>query len=323
MLRKIALLLSVCCVPFLSSAQQALSAKDMVAITPMLPYGLDLPADAQSSLNMKLTQMVTQNGFGSFSPQFVLTANVVMLDKQATATAPVQFITKIEVSFFVVDVMEQVIIDETSIEVQGIDRLENKAIIQAINQIKPRNPEIRRFMDNARTKIIDYYNTRIPALLTKAQQLAEQNQYGQALAVLAAIPENVDQYPMVAEQMTAIYMKMIDRQAVAAIQDAKGKIAIRDYEGALDALMFVDPSSSHSKEAFALIDQIKGAVDAKEERELAEKWKVYEDQREAQMRAEDLAKRRIDAARAVGVEQAKTESSVANTLNKWFLGKFK
>lgn len=309
------------------SGQATIEAKQMIGITPMLPYGLNIPEDAKKSLLTKLNQMTTQNGFGSTSGSFVLTANVVTLDKQATATAPVQFVVDLEVSVYVVDVTEQLVVAETSFVVKGIDRLENKAVIQAINQIKPRGTEARAFMNNTREKLIEYYNTRIPTLITKAQSLAEMNNYRGALAVLADIPEAVDQYPVVAEQMTAIYLKMIDREAQMIIQEAEAKMAIRDYEAVVDALVWVDPSSSHFGKATEMIRQVKSTIDAREQEELEEKLKKYEEDREAAQRAYDdavmLEKMRIEAAQKVGVETAKTESSVSSKLNDWFLGKFK
>lgn len=326
-MKKLSILIcALCCISAAGKAQQ-LSSQEMVAITPMVPYSIDLPEDARKSLGIKLGQMATQNGFGSNSGEFVLTANVVVLDKQATGTAPVQFLVDIEVSVFVLGVNDGIVIDETSFVVQGIDRLENKAIIQAINTIKPKSPATKKFMDNVREQIIVYYNTRIPALVSKAQSLANRNDYYGALEVLSGIPECVDQYPMVAEMMSSVYQKMIDREAVAALQEAKGCIAVRDYDCALNSLLGVDPSSSHSKEAFNLIAQIQSTLDEKERREYEDKMRMYEDQKEMAQRMWDdkvaMTKQRIDAAKQVGTAQAKADSSIADKLNKWFLGKFK
>ena len=328
MIRKILIATLSLCLPALAPAQDAtLTPKEMISITPMLSSYLELPSDAVSSLSLKLNQMVSQNGFGATSGQFVLTANAVTLDKQVTATAPANYIVELEVSFFIVNVAEQVVIDEMSYTVKGVANHENKAVIQAINQIKPKSPQAREFMDNARTKIIEYYNTRTPALITKAQTLASQNEYEEALYVLASVPESVSQYPMVAEQMSAIYLKMIDRDATAAIMEARGFMAVRDYEGALNALNGVDPSSSKSPEAFAIINQIKNSVDASERRALEDKWRVYEDRKEAAQRAEDnavmLRKQQLSVIQQVGVEQAKSGGSLSNSLNRWFLGKFR
>ena len=305
------------------SAQQTLSSKDMIGITPMLSSYLNLPRDAVRSLELKLTQIATQNGFGSYSGQFVLTSNVVLISKEATATAPVQHLVKLEVSFFVVNVLENVIVDEMSYEVQGIDRLENKAFIRAINDIKPKTPQVRLFMSNVRDQIIAYYNTRIPALLAKAKGLSDRTEYGEALAVLASIPETVDQYPMVAEQMVVIYQKKIDREASSALIEAKGYMTLGDYENAIYYLSSVDPNSSKFKEAHAMLNQMKGELTAQQ---AEAKEKEIEEMERAMKKYDDavmLEKMRIQSAQKVGVEAAKSQTSLSESLNKWFFGKFK
>ena len=311
------------CFNSILSAQNTLSSKDMIGITPMLSSYINLPSDAVRSLDLKLTQIATQNGFGSYSGQFVLTSNVVVINKSATPTAPPQYNVELEVSFFVVNVLENVIVDEMSYEVQGIDRLENKAFIRAINEIKPKNAQVRLFMNNVREQIITYYNTRIPALLSKAKGLSDRTEYDEALAVLASIPESVDQYPMVAEQMVAIYQKKIDREASSLLIEAKGYMTLGDYENAIYYLSCVDPNSSKFKEAHGMLNQIKGELNAqlaeakqKEIEEMEQNMKKYDD-------AVMLEKMRIESAQKVGVESAKSQGSLADSLNKWFFGKFK
>ncbi len=327
MLKKLSIIASALCLTVSAAAQETYSAKEMVAVTPMLSSYLDLPTDAVRSLDMKLGQMVTQNGMGGMSDQFVLTANVVTIDKMVTGTAPAQFIVELEVSFFVLNLVDNIIVDEMAYTVKGIDKLENKAVIQAINQIKPRSPQVRQFMDNVRGSIIVYYNTQVPAIIAKAQSLAAREEYDEAIWVLSAVPDCIDQYPMVADQMAAIYLKKVDYEATSAIQDAKGFIALRDYESAVNALADVNPVSSKSKEAFAIIEQIKGKIDAEEQRKLDEELKRYEEAKEAAQRQEDnqvmLTKMAIEASQTVGVEKAKTETNLVQSLNKWFFGKFK
>lgn len=329
MIKKISILtILLACTLNLMAQGEKLSSKDMIAITPMVSCALNLPDDAKASLGTKLGQMVTQSGFGSNSCQFVLTANVIVLDKQATATAPVQFMVNLEVSVYLLNVAEGVVIDETSFNVKGVDRLENKAVIQAINQIQPRSPKVSAWMNSCKEKIVAYYNTRIPTMMIKAKALADQNEYERAIEMLSGIPESVDQYQQVADMISAVYQKMIDRDAKAAILQAKGLITLKKYGEAFDALLAVDPTSSHSKEAFAMIEQVRQSIAASENAAYAARNKQYEEQKESAQRLHDdrvmLTKMQIQAAQKVGVEAAKSSSpSVASAVTKWFLGKFK
>ena len=249
-------------------AQQPVAAQEMIGITPIVSDAIDLPADARSALNLKLRQMATQNGFGSTSGRFALTSNVVFTDKQATTTAPPQFVVSLEVQFYVVDVMEQVIIDEMSMPAKGIDRLENKAAIRAINSISVRTPQVRRFMNGARDKIVAYYNTRVPVIVQKADSYAAMENYDMALFVLTDIPESVDQYPMVLERMVDIYNKKIDGQVASALNKARAQVALGENEKAVAELMQLNSYGSHAADVNALIAEIKGDITDKQQQEL-------------------------------------------------------
>lgn len=327
-------ILIACCCMLSATGQKVLSSKDMVAITPAVASSLDLPEYAKKALYQKLIQIVTQNGFGSTSGNLLLTANVLVTDKQMTGTVPAQFIVNLEVSLYLLNIDEEVVLDETSIALKGIDKLENRAMAQAINNLNPRSPAIRNFMNQCRTKVIDYYTTRIPALLAKAKSLADRANYEEALAVLAAVPESVDEYPAIAEQMVNIYLKKVDKDAAALLQEAKAQMTVKDYTQALNALLAIDPSSSRFGEAEKMIDKIRQTIDAEEKAAMEARLAQYEAEREAQQKAHDdavmLAKLRIEAAKKAGSTYNNSSSSsssgvneaISNRLSKWFLGKF-
>lgn len=304
------------------NGQKTLTSKEMIAISPMVCDDINLPADARAALNMKLTQMVSMNGFGSTSGIMALTANVVTIDKQVTATAPAQFIVELEVSVYIVDVIEGVAIGETSFSVKGVDRLENKAVIQAINAINARGTKVKGFMDESRTKLIDYYTTRIPILMTKAKTLASQNAYDDAIAILTAIPENMSEYSSVAELISSIYRSKIDREATAALQSAKGKITLKKYDEALEFLSMVDPLSTKSKEVYTMIQSIQNSLDATERERVEDKLRKYEDKQRAHDDQVALRKLEINAARDIAVANNENNRSMMSSLKKWFKGKF-
>jgi len=311
------------------SAQQTLSSKEMIGITPALPINMELPEPVKKILEHKLVQIATQNGFGSVSGEIALTADVITTDKQMTGTVPAQHILNIEVSFYILNLAEGVVIDETAVNLRGIDKSEKRAFIQAINRINPRSPAIRNFMNQSRKKIIDYYTTRTPALLVKAQSLAERGEYDEALSVLSAIPEGIDEYPAVADQMIAFYTKRMEKNAAAALQQAKAKIAIHDYEGALNDLAQIDPGTSSFTAATQLIESIKKSINEEEKAALEQEMKELEAERIAQQKAKEdaveLEKLRIDAARKIGeaYTEAQAKESITSQIAKWFADKNK
>lgn len=227
-----------------AAAQHTYSAQEMLPIMPVVPEGLDMQQDAKNALSVKLNQIVVQNGFGSAAGQFALVPNVIVVDKQMTRTAPEKYMIKLEVSLYVLDVIEQAIIAEKSFSLTGVDRLESRAIVQAMNQLNPRSATVRTFMGQTRAKIIDYYTTRLPVLVRKADALAEQGKYDEAYAILSSVPESVDGYSMILDRKTDIYKKFIEKSSAAALKDAQARIAAGDIDGAIEAVERIDAESS-------------------------------------------------------------------------------
>lgn len=299
-------------------AQQMLDSEMMIGVTPALPAKMDIPEQAQKVLLQKLRQVSTQNGFGSFSGDFVLTANPLLTNKSVAEIIPPQTLIELEISIYLLNIQEQIIVDEIAISGKGLNSNETRAFIQAIQVVNPRSPAVRTFMKGCREKITAYYTTRVPALLAKAQSLAEREQYQEALAVLSSVPESVDEYSAVAEQMVAIYLKEIDKKASGILQGVKAALATKDYEKALELLLQIDPSSTYFKEASTLIDSVKANIDAQEKAELEERQRALDDRMK-------LEKMRLEAAQKMGASYAQETENTAieEKLTDWFLGKFK
>ena len=212
--------------PLAAAAQSVMSSRQMVAVTPMLSDKVDLPPAAKSLLAQKLGQIATQNGFGAVSGQMVLTSGVVTLDKTHTVATMVKFVVKLGVTLYVMDLAEGVVIDSYNFEVTGIDNADHKAVLKAVSQIKSGSPGIRRFMTQARGKIIDYYTTHIPAIITKAQTLDKMGRPDEALALLASVPDVVEHYPAVAEQMQLIAEGMSEEGGYTTLDDSAKRMFV-------------------------------------------------------------------------------------------------
>ncbi len=232
-----------------------------IAITPLVCDNLDMPVEARESLNMKLMQMATSNGFGATGGNLVLTAQIQVIDKQVTATAPAQFVIELETSVYVVNLVENIIISETSFVTKAIDKKENKAIAKAISQIKPKLPIVANFMNNTREQVVAYYATRIPAIMAEANSLSKRGEYDKAISLLGSVPESLDDYPTIADRMTNIYIEKLDKMAAMSIQNAKAAIALGNHEEALSHLVYVHPTSTKFAEADKMVAQIKLSLD--------------------------------------------------------------
>ncbi len=306
------------CFPFVLFSQER-----NIAITPLLPEEVDIPESLRPMLQQKLLQIATTNGYGSESDDFILTANVMVLEKTAVPTVPPQINLTLEVSLYVINRLEKVIVAEKSVQIGGIDKTENSAYTQALKQLNPRKSEIRSFMTSAREKIVEYYTEKLPALLSKAQSLADMGDTDEALAVLSMIPEVVPEYPLVAELMSEFYLKSLDTECAGILREAQGKLAVKNYEDALDLLVTVDPLSSHFQEAGQMIDSIHAVISAEEAQQYAMELQLYQQQLELAEKAREdevmLKKMQLEASYKYADQEKEQNSTVTSDTDTLWL----
>ena len=82
-----------------------------IALTTVVPQQIaGMPKQAESMLKNKLSQVATRNGMGgsATNPQFILTANVAIVTKDITPTAPPMIAYNLEVTFYVADYVNKI-----------------------------------------------------------------------------------------------------------------------------------------------------------------------------------------------------------------------
>lgn len=195
-----------------ASAQSVGYVPGKVAFSPVYDTAFSgWPQEITDLMRNKLTQIVMQNGVGSLSDQYVLTANIALEDKQVTATAPAQYVVKLAVQLLAIDVNAQILIRELTLNVTGVDRSENRAYLAAVRQINPRNPLVKSFIQEASDVALAAYNQNVAAYINDARALEQAGNYEEALCTLAQIPKDVDRY----DEVWALSSEIADLQTKA------------------------------------------------------------------------------------------------------------
>lgn len=284
-------------------AAALISATMFAAETEFLPisvYAADnsenFPEGAKAMIENKLTQLLTRNGIAGldYMGQFVLTVTTTPLDKDIIAGPPMKISEKMEMNLYIVDAYAKTIFSSTSFTVRGLGETENKCYLNAISRMPLQTPQIAQFIQEGKEKIIGYYDHEGEALIKKAQYLAKQKKYDEALFWIALIPQQSKHYDTALAAGQAIYQQYINnecnvnlaaaRQAWAAHQNANGAEAAGEF------LAKILPDAACYGDAMALYKEIKGKV--------LDDWKFEMKQYQDGV---DLEKQRIEAARAVGV----------------------
>ena len=267
---------------------------------PISVYAADnsenFPEGAKAMIENKLTQLLTRNGIAGldYMGQFVLTVTTTPLDKDIIAGPPMKISEKMEMNLYIVDAHAKTIFSSTSFTVRGLGETENKCYLNAISRMPLQTPQIAQFIQEGKEKIIGYYDHEGEALIKKAQYLAKQKKYDEALFWVALIPQQSKHYDAALAAGQAIYQQYINNecnvnlaaacQAWAAHQNANGAEAAGEF------LAKILPDAACYGDAMALYKEIKGKV--------LDDWKFEMKQYQDGV---DLEKQRIEAARAVGV----------------------
>ncbi len=254
------------------------------------------PPAAQVQIKNKLTQLLTANGIASMNyfGQFFLTAFVVPQTKEVLSTAPTKIVEQMEVTFYIADYANQVIFSTASLPAKGVGDTETKCYMNAVKSINTASPVLAEFIQEGKTKIIDYYNHEADNIIKKANFLASTKQYEEALSLIVTVPAQCNKYDQALQTGLDIYQQYIDyqcninlsaaRQAWAAEQNTIGATKAGEY------LALILPDAGCYDDAMKLYTEIKAKV--------LDDWKFemkkYQD-------GIDLAKQRISAMRDVGV----------------------
>ena len=286
-------------------SQNALGKSDdaaRITLAAYVPQQIDkMPDAARSILANKLNQIVTQNGMGGAAnnERFIITANVNVISKDLTATAPPMTALVLEVTLYIGDGFVGTKFSSTSISVKGVGESETKAYISALKGISPTNSNIQSFVGNGKSKIIEYYNSKCDFIIKEVQTLVSQNNFEEAIFKLTSVPEVCkDCYDKCMDAVGPIYQKQIDRECKSKLMEANTAWnAAQDSYGADIAggiLAQIDPNASCYKEALALSNKIAQRIKEIDQRD----WKL---QLKEQQDNVDIQKATIKAIRDIGV----------------------
>jgi hypothetical protein len=240
-------------------------------------------------------QIATQNGLGATETmaKFVMVPVISIINKDVTRTAPIMTSLNMDVTISIVDVVRHNIFSQTNIQVKGVGNSEDKAYTQALNNINPRHGQFKGFIEKAKTKIVEYYNSQCDVIISSSKALAGQKKYQEALYNLLSVPDvSRECFDKCMQISIDIYQEYANQKCNEYLAAARSAWAGKELAKVEENLGKITPDMACYPQAEQLLAQITAAV----EREGAGAWsfkmKKYEDDL-------DLKKMKIDAGRDV------------------------
>lgn len=282
-----------------------------ISLSVYIPEAVDgMPLSAESLLKDRISMLLNNYSItgSEGTGRFIIVPVVHLTDKSLTSTTPTLFLVTLETSIIIGDGFEGIKFGSALITSKGIGQSEEKAYIDAIKKIKTQDPEIEKLITRSKQKIIEYFNSTCDFNIKRANTLAAQNQFDEAISILTNVPEVCkDCFDKSMDIVQPIFQRKIDMECNSLLQRAKAVWAANQSTGSAsevaDILSGITPGASCRPQAEALVNQISKRVLELDKRE----WNFQLKQQQDEV---DFRKATIKAARDVGVAYGNNQPRV-------------
>lgn len=266
-----------------------------ITLATFVPQQIDkMPDAARSILANKLSQIITQSGMdgSAFNQRFILTANINVMSKDITPTAPLMQAYTLDITLYIGDGIDGTKFASHSTTVKGVGENETKAYISGLKNLKTNDPNYQSFIETGKTKIVEYYNSKCDFIIKEAQTLASQNKFEEAIFKLTGVPEACKScYDKCMDAITPIYKQQIDRDCKLKLAEATNlwyaNQTVESGNQAGEILSTIEPSAACFGDVKTLSNKIATKVKEldtrewnyklKEQAQVSERIKAYRD----------------------------------------------
>ena len=291
-----------------------------ITLATVIPDNIDgLNSVSQSFLKNKLNQITSKYGMGgsAINERFIITANVQVVTKDITSTAPPMHTYTLEVGFFIGDGVDGKLFATTSKTLKGVGETETKAYKSTLKNIKSTDPVFKNFVEEGKNKIIEYYNSQCDFILKEVEMLVSINEYDTAIYKLVGIPEVCKEcYKKAMDTVGLIYQKQIDYECTKLLAEAKNVwnegLDLHSAQKTSQYLSKIAPNSKCFGDAQNLTNKIAKRIKELDQREWNFTLKEQQDN-------VDLRKATINAAKEIGVAYGKNQpKNVTYNYKDWW-----
>ena len=135
------------------------------------------------------------------------------------------------------------------------------AMSNLISALPMQDAKFSTFISEMKAEIMQYYGTQCQNLIAESNRLVETGQYAKAYGLLSNIPIESACSSTASAALKAVYQKQRDAICTYYLLQAKSSAAAKQYDQTLQYLKKIDGDAPCAKEAFALAESLKEAVD--------------------------------------------------------------
>jgi len=215
----------------------------------------NMDEDVEQALSEKLSEIATTyaSAGSQADPRFIITAKVLEQSKSVTNTVPVMFAYNLKFNFYIGDGIEGIKFETTSVSAKGVGKSEQKAYLMALNEVDVNSDQFRNFVENGKSKIMEYYNSKCDFIIKDAQTAAGQYDFDGAIYKLMSVPDVCkDCYSKCMNTVPIVFQQKLEHDCQVLIVKAKTLIAQNQYDEAAETLSPILPNLS----CYATADQM-------------------------------------------------------------------
>jgi hypothetical protein len=225
---------------------------------------------AKSLMESKLLEMISSTGMSGYKGgRFFISPKIAVLNQQVLDGPPAKVVIDVAVTFFIADNTDQKVVNSYYKELKGVGASADQAMMNAIRNLNGRDKEVTSFVQEARSRIVQFYSQNCEAIIAGAQSKSIDN-IARAMENLSMIPmENAECYKEAQIELQMLYGNYVHRRCADALTKARAiwssAYTIESASRAINSLegFFIDEQCQENLNA--LSDEMRARVEKNEE----------------------------------------------------------
>ena len=270
-----------------------------------------------AALKNKISKIITRNGMADAAGLFVVTPTLTITDDGAVDTGMTTLhVLRADLTLSVKNLFEDTVFGSQTISLQANGKSMEACMRSLINKVNVNDARFAKLIGDVQQGIADYYTRQMPKILAKVNSLVAREEYEDAMAALAVIPESVDEYEAVEELKVQVYDKLLAGEVTRAVAQAEILVRQGDIDGALELCRAWNPVSPNYGEVIRFLNRLDAQAAAAEAAAMEQELRKMDAEA---MRARTQQEAAVEA-QSLKAERAESSAKKGKSLGEWLFG---
>ena len=267
-----------------------------------------------AALKNKISKIITRNGMADAAGLFVVTPTLTITDDGAVDTGMTTLhVLRADLTLSVKNLFEDTVFGSQTISLQANGKSMEACMRSLINKVNVNDARFAKLIGDVQQGIADYYTRQMPKILNS---LVAREEYEDAMAALAVIPESVDEYEAVEELKVQVYDKLLAGEVTRAVAQADILVRQGDIDGALELCRACNPVSPNYGEVIRFLNRLDAQAAAAEAAAMEQELRKMDAEA---MRARTQQEAAVEA-QSLKAERAESSAKKGKSLGEWLFG---